>query len=367
MTLAPDAAARWVPFDLTPGNQIRFVMALDGRPVTAILDTGVSYSVLAQRYAVTHRLAVRGEGRATAIGGSVPVGRVATARLAIGALLRRGGSLAVAELPAAATGSAQAVDLLVGRDLTAGYALDIDYQRHRFRLLKSGSRPFAGLAAPLSIARERMIYVSELRVAGQRIAPMVVDTGDGSAITLGPAAWALARGAAGPVTTTVSFGLAGPVVSDMAIVPHLSLGEVVARDVEIRAEPPGGFSDTIGVAGRIGSGFLQRYRVLLDPGAGHILLGTTPASDTATARSTSGLLLGLAGDRLRVLHVMRGSPAATAGWRDGETICAVDGVRVSSGYARTPAASWTTAPAGRVVALTDCDGRTRRLTLNGFY
>ena len=118
-TLAPDAEARWIPFDLTPGNQIRFTMAVDGRPVTAILDTGVSYSVLARRYATAHKLVVRADGRATVIGGSVDIGRVATQRIAIGAVTRRGGSLAVADLPAAATGSALAVDLLVGRDLTA--------------------------------------------------------------------------------------------------------------------------------------------------------------------------------------------------------------------------------------------------------
>lgn len=366
-TLAPDAETRWIPFDLTPGNQIRFTMALEGRPVTAILDTGVSYSVLARRYAATHRLTVRAGGRATVIGGSVDIGRVDTATIAIGALTRRGGSLAVADLPAAATGSALAVDLLVGRDLTAGYALDIDYQAHRFRLLRSGSRPFAGQDAPLSIAPERMVYVSEITTGTQRVAPMVVDTGDGSAITLGPAGWASARDAAGPVTTTVSFGLAGAVVNEMAIVPQLRIGDVIARDVEVRVESTGGFSDTIGVAGRIGSGFLQRYRVLLDPAAGRMLLGATPASDAPVVRSTSGLLLGLAGDRLKVLHVMRGGPAGAAGWRDGDTICAVDGTAVTAEHAQGRLASWATGAPGRVVALRGCDGVTRRLTLRRFY
>ncbi|MDR6788397.1 hypothetical protein J2Y58_001755 [Sphingomonas sp. BE138] len=366
-TLAPDAEARWIPFDLTPGNQIRFTMAVDGRPVTAILDTGVSYSVLARRYADANRLAVRAEGRATVIGGSVAIGRVATRTVSIGALTRSGGSLAVADLPAAATGSALAVDLLVGRDLTAPYALDIDYQARRFRLLRSGSTPFKGAAAPLSIAPDRMVYVSAIAAAGRTLAPMVVDTGDGSAITLGPAGWASARAAAGPVTTTVSFGLAGAVVSELAIVPELRIGAVSARDVEVRVEPAGGFSDTIGVAGRIGSGFLQRYRVLLDPAAGHMLLGTTPATDAPALRSTSGLLLALAGDRLKVLHVMRGSPAAAGGWREGDTICAVDGTRVGAGYARSALAGWAAAAAGRTVRLDGCDGTRRLLTLRRFY
>ncbi|WP_235532870.1 retropepsin-like aspartic protease [Sphingomonas sp. Leaf412] len=366
-TLAPDSEARWVAFDLTPGNQIRFAMTLDGRAVTAILDTGVSMSVLARRYAAAQGLAITAGGRATAIGGSVAVGRVDTATLAIGGLVRRGGTLAVVDLPAAATGGAAAVDLLVGRDLTAPFALDIDYAHRRFRFLPSGRMPFPGIAAPLSIAPDRLVYVSDVGLGGQRFQPVVVDTGDGSAVTLSHAAWARAMPAGTPATTTVSYGIAGAVVSGMAIVPELTVGRATARDVEVRIEPPGGFSDTIRVAGRIGSGFLQRYRVLLDPAAGHMLLAADPAAATAPVRSTSGLLLGVARDRLKVLHVMRGGPAAAAGWRDGEAICAIDGIAIGPDYVGSAQAGWPTAAAGRAVALRMCDGAERRLTLRRFY
>ena len=53
MVLALDAEAQWVPFELTPGNQIRFRMTIDGRAATAILDTGFSQSVISRRWA-TH-------------------------------------------------------------------------------------------------------------------------------------------------------------------------------------------------------------------------------------------------------------------------------------------------------------------------
>ena len=42
--LVSDSEARWVPFTLTGGNQIRFIATVDGRPVGAILDTGVDAS-----------------------------------------------------------------------------------------------------------------------------------------------------------------------------------------------------------------------------------------------------------------------------------------------------------------------------------
>lgn len=365
-TLSPDSEARWVSFDLTPGNQIRFAMTLDGRAVTAILDTGVSYSVLSDRYAAANGMKVRAEGHANVVGGTVDIGQVDTATLAMGGLSRRGGTLTVATLPAAATGSASAVDLLVGRDLTADYALDIDYAARRFRLLPSGRLPFAGASGPLAISPTRQVYVSAIAIDGARLLPVIVDTGDGAAVTVSAGGWARTR-LPPPVTTTVSFGLAGPVVNELSIVRALSVGNLVARHVEVRVEPAGGFSDTVGAAGRIGSGFLQHYRVLLDPRAGHIVFAPGPEANRPPLRSTSGLLLGLTEDRLRVLHVMRGSPAAAAGWRDGDTICAIDGHKVTPDYATAPMARWSTGRPGRVVALTPCGGAPRPLTLRHFY
>lgn len=360
-TLAPDAETHWVPFELTPGNQMRFTLTVDGRPLSAILDTGVSHSVLARRVADPAR--VRSVGSAAAVGGAVPVGWMPLRAITLGALTRTGGGVAVAELPATATGDAAPVDMLVGRDLTGTQALDIDYAHRRFRLLPPGRLPFDGAAVPLAVSPRRQVYESAVTLGERRIAPMVVDTGDGAALTLSGPAFADAAPAGLPSTTTVSYGIAGAVVSRLAILPEVRLGDAAARDVEVRVEPDAGFSQGIGVAGRIGSGLLQRYRVLLDPVAGRMVLG--PATDAAqqTPRSTSGLLLAADPARLRVVHVMRGSPAAAQGWRDGEAICAVDGAPIRAGYV----AAWAAGAPGTRVALTICDGPVRTLTLARFY
>lgn len=366
-TLARDAETRWVPFELTLGNQLRFTMTVDGRPATAILDTGVSYSVLSRRFAERAALKVRAGGNATAIGGVVDIGWTPTATIAMGGLTRRGGGLTVATLPAIATGSADAVDLLVGRDLTGGFALDIDYAGRRFRLLPSGRLPFRGFTAPLSISRDRLVYVSEITLGAARLRPMVVDTGDGSSVTVTAGGWANARLPGIRTTTAISFGLAGAVTSTIGIVPTLRLGELTARNVEIRVEPAGGFSDSIEAAGRIGSGFLQNYRVLLDPTAGRMILSPVPHADQPPVRSTSGLLVGVARDRLKVLHVMQGGPAQAAGWKEGDMICAIDGQTIPADYPTSPLASWSAGTPGRTVTLRMCDGTERKLTLRDFY
>jgi hypothetical protein len=365
--LAPDAETRWVPFTLTPGNQMRFDLALDGQPVSAVLDTGVSYSVLSRRYAAEQRLAVRAMGSATAIGGAVAIGWADTRVVALGGLSRTGGGVAVADLPAVATGGTAPVDMLVGRDLVGTAALDIDYAGRRFRLIPTGRMPFAGAVAPLAISPERQVYVTRASLAGQALSPMIVDTGDGSAVTLSDPAWRAAVPGTVRTTTAIAYGLAGPITIALAIVPRLDVGDLVARDVEVRAEAAGGFSESIGVAGRIGSGFLQRYRVLMDPVAGRMVLAAGPDADEAPQRSTSGLLMSLETGRLKVVHVMRGSPAAATGWRAGDLICSVDGRAVDSHYLAEGLGAWSAGAPGRVVRLGRCDGRVRPLTLARFY
>ena len=366
-TLSPDAETRWIPFDLTPGNQLRFSLEIDGRTASAILDTGVSYSVLSRRFADQAALKVTAGGSATAIGGMVPIGWTPTQQVRFGSVTREGGGLAVAALPALATGSAEPVDLLVGRDLTASFALDIDFASRRFRLLPSGRMPFRGFTAPLWISRDRLVYVSEMSLGAASLRPMIMDTGDGSSVTVTSEGWTAAKIDGVRTTSTISFGLAGTVTSTIGIVPLLRLGELAARRVEVRVEPVGGFSETIQAAGRIGTGFLQNYRVLLDPTAKRMILAPGATADQPPLRSTSGLLVGIDRDRLRVLHVMRNGPAARAGWSVGETICAIDGQPIPKDYATSPLATWSADTPGRTVRLRLCDGPERRLVLQQFY
>lgn len=363
VTLAPQAEARWIDFASDAANHILFRARIDGREVVALLDTGVSHSVLARRSraVVPGRLVAAGE--AVAIGGGVPIERMTVGRIELGGVLRDGGTLLVADLGIAAIGGGS-VDLLVGQDLLDGIAIDIDYPARRFRFVRSGRLPFGGEAAPLTVMPGRGLPLTAITIGGRRLAPVLVDTGDGAAATLGTSA----RGVLTDERTTsgIAWGLGGAVETEVAVAPTLSLGEARARDVEVRFEDADGLATRLGLAGRIGAALLSRYRVLIDPGAGRMVLRADEAA-AVPARSTSGLLVGIGNDRLRVLHVMRGGPAAAAGWHAGEEICAVDGQRVAAGYAASPLARWTVGAPGTTVALTPCGGAPRLLRLTRFY
>ena len=360
--LSPDTATRWVPFTLTPGNQIVFAMTLNGRGARALLDTGVSTSAASPGFARAAGLTIAASGEAEAIGGSVPIGWAASERMVIGALTRRDGRVAVLDLSPLTHGGRAALDMLVGADLLSCCALDIDYDARRFRLLPSGERPFAGAVAPLARAPDSGVYVSEISIGRRRLRPMIVDTGDGSAVTLSHVAWdqSALRPAA---TTTIAYGLGGAIETEVTIVPAVKIDSLTARNVELRREGPRGFSQRTGMAGRIGTGLLQRYRVLLDPGAGRMVLAPGRLVDVAPMRSTSGLLVREDSGTLKVLHVMRNSPAAVGGWRAGEAICAVDGQRVAQGGID----EWAAGAPGRTVTLDLCGGERRVLRLRTFY
>ena len=361
-TLAPDAEARWVAFELTSANQIRFTAIVDGQPVSAILDTGLSTSLLSRSFVDRAKLRIKSGPAAVAIGGTVASGWVDVRELAIGALTRNRAQLVTATLPDAATGGAP-VDLLVGRDLTQGYALDIDYDARRFRLLPSGRLPFRGSTAPLRIAGTWPGYVTEISVGAAPISRILIDTGDGGAVTLRRGVWNVLSEANAPTTSTIAFGIGGESVVDLAIVPALRSGTLTARGVETRIEPDTGYTHTIGMNGRIGSGFLAGYRVLLDPGAGRMVLSPGKHADAPPLRSTSGLVLRAEVDRLTVLHVMRGGPAEADGWHAGVQICRVDDAAIT----RDAPFRWPVDHPGRTVSLGLCDGTTRSLTLRAFY
>ncbi|RSU19199.1 hypothetical protein CA224_12630, partial [Sphingomonas koreensis] len=82
--LATDTEARWVPFELTAGNQIRFRTLLNGRWVDAILDTGVSDTAVSARFARTASMKPLVAGHADAIGCSGALSWCSIERIAVG-------------------------------------------------------------------------------------------------------------------------------------------------------------------------------------------------------------------------------------------------------------------------------------------
>ncbi|WP_206434928.1 aspartyl protease family protein, partial [Sphingomonas koreensis] len=177
--LATDTEARWVPFELTAGNQIRFRTLLNGRWVDAILDTGVSDTAVSARFARTASMKPLVAGHADSIGCSVALSWGALERIEVGGLVRTGRRIAIIDTDPSVTGPAP-VDLFIGADLLAAHALEIDYDTQRFRLLPSGRMPFRGTTAPLPLAGPAGLYLREIDKRERRHHTMIIQTADGT-------------------------------------------------------------------------------------------------------------------------------------------------------------------------------------------
>jgi C-terminal processing protease CtpA/Prc len=105
----------------------------------------------------------------------------------------------------------------------------------------------------------------------------------------------------------------------------------------------------------------------MDPRAGRMILRPGKRIDARPVKSTSGILAGFQSGELAVLHIMRGSPAAAAGWQVGERICRIDGQLLPADYLASPLAGWAIGTPGRTVTLELCGGDKRQLTLADFY
>lgn len=367
ITLDAQAESQWVPFSLTAGNQIRFLMMVDGHPVSALLDTGVSDSAISTRLA--RRLGVRATvaTQADAIGGGVRFGWAPGRRMLVGGLLREGGRIGVVDLSGLAAITGAPVDVLIGADLLGCCALDIDFTEQRFRLLPSGRLPFRGATLPLRLVPGGNALLTEVAIGDGRFGRLMVDTGDGASLTISRTGFAAATLPPSRATSAIAFGLGGPVESELRIVPGLRLGALPPREVELRIETQDHFGARGGIAGRIGTGLLAQYRVLIDPAAGRMVLAATDRAAAPVQRSTSGLLVAAEGEALRVIHVMRGGPAEAQGWRAGERICAINGLPIPANYGTSQLANWSVLPAGNTVRLGLCEGGERRLALARFY
>lgn len=361
--LDTDTEARWVDFELTPYNQLRFPIELDGHTSWGILDTGLSDTIVTSRFARAVGLKASRSQNALAIGGGVEMGWADVASIRFGGLTRSHGRVGIADPAGEIRFGA---DVLVGADVLSCCALDIDYDARRFRILSSGRMPFPGTTAPLRRRSPNGVYQSEVSVAGKTLRPIIVDTGDGGSLTLSRTAWASTGVRDARVTTTLGWGMGGPVVTDTLVVPSFSLAGMATSEAELRIEGEGGFSASVGAAGRLGTGMLLRYRVLLDPRAGRMILAPGKARPAQVPRSTSGLLVEFTGTALRVVHVMRGSPAAEGAWKAGDLICSADGVSVAEDV-KDGLVEWTIGVTGRTVRIGLCDGSERNLTLRTFY
>ena len=256
LCLGLSAVARDIPFDFVDGY-ILVHARVDAQPVTLVLDSGASASILSLEAA--HRLHL-------ALGQPVPVDGVdadatafdmaPTTPTAQGVPL---GDFALAvDLHNAAELCSEHVDGLIGADFFKGRITQIDYAGRCIRFLDAA--PSEGQALPLR-ARNG-VFCLPVSVNGSRPRWTRLDTGCNDALH-----WVVPRPDASQGQRGVSIGFITN--TDDETLVSIGLGRLTLPNVETALHGSPIFP---GEAGLLGSEVLSQYRVTIDARHGRILL-----------------------------------------------------------------------------------------------
>jgi len=354
----------WRPLRVTPDGSLLVACRLGGTPVVSMLDTGAAATIVDPRHlpagpvGAHEWISLRADWGAQALAVARPL-RIGLADRTLAAPRPIMADLADLE---AVTG--EPVGLVIGQDILGQGVLVLDFAARRFAFLS---------ARPILSPRWRRIDLSggahgrlclEVRIDGGPLTPAVFDLGSNSPVMMAQS-FAEAHGLMcdRPTSTAATTTLVGPQIGRTFTLASISLGGFT-----LSAPPADAFArwSEPDIPVNLGLPIFSRFDLALDIAGGALWLAPSSRPTEAFQRERSGLGVAFLGDRLRVMHVARGSPAALGGWREGEEITAVDGRSVDRGYFTSGLASWRNRPPGAAVALQGPFGF-RRLVLADFY
>lgn len=361
------AGAAWLPFDRTDNGLMFVTVTLDGERVQALVDTGFPRTTISAAFAAAHHLKLQSSRTEVSVGGSAAVGTTTVGAMDVGGTRFPPGMADVSDLSAVSQAAGRNVDIVVGASALTINALQVDEDGSRLRLIPSGVSIHGMQRVPVRWEGVNRLMTA-LRIGMRSFAHIMIDTGADSEILLTNEASPSLRGMPGLADTDIAAaGAGGIVVFQLATVRRAHLGPVEAHDLAVTFEARGNFLTSAGAEGLIGMGMLARYNFVLDPAAGLLALSERSTPPATHPKSTIGVQALPGPDRLRILHVMRNSPAAAAGLREGQDICSVNGQRVDAAWAGSAMAHWGTSAPGTSFKVDLCDGKTVAVTAEAFY
>jgi hypothetical protein len=216
----------------------------------------------------------------------------------------------------------------------------------------------------LSTGSFRSVPIS---ISGRPPIQATLDLGNASAMMLGGDYVKSAELLEGLSTSqTLAGGAGGLTTMIVASLPTLSFAGQTFNSVPAMITQ----SDKMisGEDANIGMDVLNRFHLFLDYSNSKLHVIPDPdALKRAFTKNRSGIRAPARTDRLKVQFVSPGSPADDAGWKVGEEIVAVDGVKITPDFTGGPKGQWSHGPSGTVVELTMADGSKRQLALRDFY
>ncbi len=360
----------WQPIELHMERWIYLRGSVNGIATEILLDSGAGMTVLDREFAERAGLRAEGAVAARGTGGVTEAGMVEGVTLGIGDLTVGPLTAAVIDLADVAQRIGRPMPVILGKEVFHALVVDVDYPGSRIRFHDPASFRYDGPGRRLDLIAADDGH-KNLLVSMEGGEPVVVglDTGEGGALTVF-GHYAQERGflSRRPLSESKGGGVGGTTISRTATLSSVTIAgyELKNVPVTIHQENVKGAFDTRRQAGNLGTGILGRFRVLFDYEHDALWLEPGPEFGAPLPRDRAGLGLELDGDQLVVRFVAPGSPAAAAGWQEGERVQALDGEPVGPEWWRV-AARWARAADGTIARFTMADGAERMLALRAYY
>jgi hypothetical protein len=306
---------------------LRFPGALNGHPVTIMLDSGAGNIVIDRKLAARIGLASTGDqSTAGGLTGVQTIERSNPFQLSFAGVTLNANGGALADLGAFAQ-TGEEVPVILGRQAFEPFAVEIDFPTHRLTLYRPGQFDATG-ARRLVLRREAGGTTSvQISLEGKDPVWANFDLGSNTPLSL-KADYARSIGLLDnrPASTWIAAQVEGIVTYDVATARTVSFGGVEISDVPFdstarwRADNP--------VAANIGFPLISRLgRVIVDYASGALYVFPPTTAPAPFHKDRLGLALApVPGGGWRVMHVAAASPGAAAGWKIGDEIAAVNGL-----------------------------------------
>jgi len=311
-----------------PYLQVRGVV--NGTPLNLIVDTGAGLTVLTPRAAKASKVTGGAPVRAVGEGGGAVTAKLAKAEsIQIGKATVKDEQVVILDLPAEL-----ACDGLVGYSFLRHFVTSFDYARPSLTFTERAVyRRHVQDEALEMVLKSNHPHIQG-RILGKE-GLFVIDTGAGGVLTLYKPfvdAGSLREKFPPRLTRITGKGVGGFVTGDTTTLSEVQFGNFRLDQVPsvlARHTGAGGSKDN---AGSIGASILRKFIMTLDYEGRMVFLRKSSLFGQPYDLDRAGLFLSFESGKYKVVEVVEGTPAATAGLKVGDELLQVGKMNIESAH-----------------------------------
>ena len=326
-----------VPFEANNNLVIVQTSVNSSKPLSFILDTGASGTVISEKAAKDLGLKLEGQAKASAQGGEIEAAFVKNASLRLSKDIELPKlTLAAIRLSGLEAGTGHKIDGILGYEIFNRFVVEIDYASKLVKFYEPQNYKYAGRGKTISITVE-----DDTPFVRAEVAPAGRQSFEGKFLVNAGLTGTLAFNSPFVVrnklleilsnTKAITFGsiLAGKSAGRIGRVNSLQFGGfLISNPVANFSQDAAGDDSDAESAGMIGGEVLRRFKLIVDYSRRAIILEPNKQFSDAYEFDMSGASLAAGGEGFKIFKVrslIENSPATEAGLQVGDTITAFNG------------------------------------------